>query len=222
MKFSFWAKILVGLWVVFASQSAYSATNDTVRIPEVSPALWQKFTATVGDKAKSAALIDQARIRSLFCSSCHGPDGNSLRPNIPKLAGQNPSYILEQLVKFSDGRRNHYVMVPLAKEFSDEEKIAFSLLFSGYKLVPAGGDAEMARMGKSIFESKCIACHGSNGRGDKGYARLAGQQPNYVAKVLTHFRDNTPERSSDLMEGVAAGLTDHQIKALSEYVGRMK
>ena len=195
--------------------------QEEIRVPEVRPELWSKFNQVVRNKSRRAQLLERVQERGLFCSSCHGRDGNGTRPHIPKLAGQNPPYILEQLEKFSDGRRNHYVMVPLAKQFTDEDKIGFALFFSRFKQVKAGGDPSLIADGKAVFERACVACHGADGRGSKGYARVAGQQPQYVRKTLTHFKMKAGDRQSDLMEQVSAGLNDHEIEAVSEYIGSM-
>jgi cytochrome c553 len=196
--------------------------TGTVRAPEVRPELWAKFREVNGSDQRRKIAAANAADRALFCSSCHGKDGNGTRPHIPKLAGQNASYILEQLEKFSDGRRKHYVMVPLAKEFSDADKIGFAIHFSGFTLKPAGGDDQLAAKGAPLYSKLCVHCHGEDGRGSKGYARLAGQQPVYVEKQLGTFRDKGSERHSELMEQVANSLSNHQIKSLANYIGQMK
>ena len=38
--------------------------------------------------------------RSAVCSACHGPNGNSVNPEWPRLAGQSAVYIAEQLRLF--------------------------------------------------------------------------------------------------------------------------
>ncbi len=113
-------------------------------------------------------------------------------------------------------------MVPLAKEFSDEDKVAFSLFFSKNELEPADYDPQLAAAGKPVYEKNCVACHGTDGRGSKGYARLAGQQPLYVETTLRNFKNKNPNRHSVQMEQVAAGLTDKEIKAVANYVATIK
>src|SRR5689334_4447728 len=34
------------------------------------------------------------------CAACHSPDGNSVAPTFPKLAGQNAPYLINQLKAF--------------------------------------------------------------------------------------------------------------------------
>src|SRR5579883_3289656 len=39
------------------------------------------------------------------CGTCHGPDGNSINPMFPRLAGQHAGYIVRQLKFFKDQSR---------------------------------------------------------------------------------------------------------------------
>jgi len=68
----------------------------------------------------------------------------------------------------------------------------------------------------SIVEQKCHLCHGMEGEASSAiYPRLAGQNPDYLAKQLLDFRDG--RRSSDIMNEMAKGLQDEEIDALAGY-----
>ena len=41
------------------------------------------------------------------CASCHGADGNGIPGQYPRLSGQIPSYLHEQLIAFADGERDN-------------------------------------------------------------------------------------------------------------------
>ena len=45
--------------------------------------------------------------KAAVCGACHGVDGNSMSAQFPKLAGQNASYIAEQLADFKSGKRTN-------------------------------------------------------------------------------------------------------------------
>lgn len=53
-----------------------------------------------GDPAKVQLLVKKQ------CGGCHGDDGNSLKPTVPKLAGQHADYLYKQLRNFkaADGK----------------------------------------------------------------------------------------------------------------------
>jgi cytochrome c553 len=183
-----------------------------------------------GDPADRERAIRRGRERITFCSHCHGEDGNSKRPDIPNLAGQNPAYLLEQFDAFVEGRRKDFVMQTLAKEFTMEDKINISVYFSSQK-VKSGQeiDARAAERGKVTFTNVCQFCHGADGRGEVGYARLAGQQKQYVINTLKRYRDNAnaerrePEvrRTNPRMEQVTQKLTDEEIRAVANYVASL-
>lgn len=172
--------------------------------------------------AKRDSVINAGRDRATFCSYCHGMDGNSEQPDYPHLAGQNPVYLLEQIEKFADGRRKKPVMNALASTFTPEEKMLLAVYYALSPLKPAKADSKLAELGAPIFQSRCVACHGPDGRGEKGYARLAGQKPDYVKKTLKGFRDGTDKRQNPLMEAVTAELTDSQIDTLAAYVANLR
>lgn len=168
--------------------------------------------------------------RSILCSHCHGSDGNSVKPDVPNLAAQNPAYIIEQISKFSDGRRKNFVMQSLASNFSFQDKVNLAVFYASQKLKPVAFDPAVAFKGERIYNSVCFRCHGENGRGEEGYARLAGQQSEYVEVTLKRYRASANKedvfdenkRSNAVMEQVAASLTNDDIKGLAQYIAMLK
>lgn len=55
------------------------------------------------------------------CAVCHGPNGMSMMPNAPHLAGQPAIYLVEQLKNYRSGKRPHEVMAVIAKPLTDAE-----------------------------------------------------------------------------------------------------
>jgi len=53
-----------------------------------------------------AAPVTTEQLVKARCADCHGPDGNSLKPTIPRLAGQHADYLYKQLRNFkaADGK----------------------------------------------------------------------------------------------------------------------
>ncbi|MGH1426973.1 MAG: c-type cytochrome [Arenicella sp.] len=77
-----------------------------------------------------------------------------------------------------------------------------------------------AEVGKSKA-STCVACHGENGISVQDeWPNLAGQKAAYLETALKAYRDGS--RQSDLMSGVATGLSDSDIADLAAYFSHLK
>ncbi|WP_018233098.1 c-type cytochrome [Thioalkalivibrio thiocyanodenitrificans] len=168
-------------------------------------------------------VIAEGRGRAVFCNACHGPDGNARRPNYPSLAGQNPVYLLDQIEQFASHTREKRIMNDLAETFSTEEKVVLALYYANMELEPiADLDTELARAGAGVYEARCAQCHGDQGLGEQGYARIAGQSPSYVANVLKAYRSGESPRRPSAMFGVARGLSETDVDAVAHYVAALR
>src|SRR5256885_7839144 len=78
--------------------------------------------------------------KSAVCSACHGPNGNSVNPEWPRLAGQSAVYIAEQLRLFRSGVRANPVMQPLATTLSDQDISDLAVYYEAQ--TPAGLEAD--------------------------------------------------------------------------------
>ena len=184
------------------------------------------------DPAKGEAIVKQV------CVACHAADGNSVAPANPKLAGQFPEYLHKQLVDFKakDGKkplRQSAVMNGMVANLSESDMGNLAAYFSGQKLKPAAAsDKDLAAQGQKLWRGgsaaqgipACEGCHGPAGAGIPAqYPRLAGQYSDYLAAQLKAFRDGV--RANDpngMMRGVAAHLTDRNIRALAEYAAGLR
>lgn len=181
------------------------------------------------DEAMQSA-IRAGKERSILCGHCHGVDGNSSKSDIPNLAAQNPAYIVEQIGKFAAGDRKNFVMQTLASNFTFKDKVNLAVYFSSQDVKPIEAAPALAATGERIYKNVCFRCHGANGKGEEGYARLAGQQIAYVQMTLKRFRANANEtnaldetkRSNASMEQVAARLSDEEIEGLAHYIALLK
>jgi cytochrome c553 len=69
--------------------------------------------------------------------------------------------------------------------------------------------------GKAI-SGQCAACHGNRGKAvDTSYPNLAGQNYQYLVHALNKFKHG--QRDNSLMQGIASGLSEDQIKHLAAY-----
>ncbi|PKM16992.1 MAG: cytochrome biogenesis protein ResB [Gammaproteobacteria bacterium HGW-Gammaproteobacteria-2] len=172
------------------------------------------------DVAYKAAVRGGAE-RVAFCSYCHGKDGNSVKPEVPKLAGQNAKYLFNQFERFAEGERKNFVMQELADQLSAQDRINIAIYYSSLPVSVEPVDATLASNGKIIYDTLCHVCHGPDGHGKDEYPRLAGQKPDYVALTLRAFRDAASKHSDPTMLQVATTLSDDNVDAISAYVGTL-
>jgi len=145
----------------------------------------------------AADLLIKGRRAAAVCANCHGEGGNSVKPDIPNLAGQNPMYLLEQTRQFADGRRRFDFMEGMIKAMSSDEKVGVALFYAGQAVVTSSAtNAALAAKGKEIFNKNCFRCHGNDGHGNDTFARIAGQQKGYLTNTLKSYRSGHGPRRS--------------------------
>lgn len=175
------------------------------------------------DARLAASLVKNGQKVAAFCVNCHGEGGNSGKPEVPNLAGQNPAYLLEQSRLFAEGRRRDAFMESLFKAMSTDEKAGVALYFAAQPVVarePAR--AELGAAGQALYARLCVRCHGADGHGNEKIARIAGQQPVYLALTLKRYRAGSGVRTDPLMVEQARLLSDAQIEALVAHVSAMR
>jgi cytochrome c553 len=67
--------------------------------------------------ASAPALAGDAEAgkrKSKPCAACHGPDGNSVSPEFPRIAGQHYDYLVKALQRYKSGERKDPIMAPMA------------------------------------------------------------------------------------------------------------
>jgi len=185
--------------------------------------------------------VEAGATKSAVCSACHGPNGNSVAPDWPRLAGQSAIYIAGQLRLFRSGVRNNPVMMPLASGLSDQDIDDLAVYYEAQ--TPAGLEADPSywKAGEALYLSGdtaheipgCVACHGPVGRGNlaAGYPALRAQQSVYVVKQLNDYANGTrytgpnpaaASRNSVMMFTIAKQLSPEQIRDVASYVQGMR
>ncbi|EPJ92048.1 MULTISPECIES: c-type cytochrome [Pseudomonas] len=180
-------------------------------------------TALVGDAAAGQA-------KTAVCGACHGPDGNSMAPNFPKLAGQGDRYLLKQLHEIKDGKRQVLEMTGLLANLNDQDLADIAAFYSSQKSSVGAADPALVAQGEALFRGgnlekgmpACTGCHSPDGQGNAaaGFPHLGGQHASYIEKQLTDFRegDRTNDGDSMIMRGIAAKMSNKDIKALASYI----
>lgn len=189
------------------------------------------------DKPPSA---QELKAKTDYCKTCHGIGGQGFRgaAPMPRLAGQQPEYISNQLQAFIDRRRTNPVMNNVAHVLSPSMVKALSGYFKSLDPKPLGGvgvSKELAAEGKKIFEEgipsanvpPCASCHGPDAKGADSFPRLAGQLNDYILRKLTNWdkergQDKANPDTSVIMQPIAHDLTETQIKAVAAYVSQLE
>jgi len=180
-------------------------------------------TVLAGDAAAGQA-------KTAVCAACHGPDGNSMAPNFPTLAGQGERYLLKQLHDIKDGKRVVLEMTGQLTNLSDQDLADIAAYYASQKSSVGAADPALVERGQALFRGgdiekglpACIGCHSPNGQGNiaAGFPHVGGQHASYIEKQLTDFREGDRTNDSDtmVMRSIAAKLSNKDIKALASYI----
>jgi cytochrome c553 len=195
--------------VLVAYPAAPSSTNDSAQL--------------------GAQLVAQGTTKgAVACARCHGFDGAADGSGaFPKLAGQSPEYLAEQLRLYSSGERKNALMEPIAKGLSESEMKAVAQYYASARAnafvaqlqsseVLARGE-QLAKVGDlSIRVQACESCHGPNGTGlPPAVPYLAGQYRQYIALQIQMYKKGF--RKNEQMKDPAQNLRDQDIAAVAAY-----
>ena len=175
---------------------------------------------------------DAGKGKAAICGACHGPDGNSVVPIWPKIAGQHAPYLERQLALIKGGERQVPEMAGIVISLSEQDMADLAAYFSTQTSSAGLADEALLAVGEKLYRGgnadtdipACMSCHGPAGEGNPlaAYPSLAGQHSVYSAKMLTGFRAGqqwgVDDASSNIMTDVAKRLTDDEIKAVSSYI----
>lgn len=193
------------------------------------------FILSVATAAESAVLvpdINAGRQKSEPCVVCHGPDGNSVVPAWPKIAGQPERYLVEQLKEYRKGEKGtrfNAVMYGLVGTLTDQDIVDLAGYFASQQRTPGVTDEKWMSLGEKIYRGgnpktgvpACQGCHDPAGRGNPpaGFPPLSGQQSAYAVDQLKAFKNgarlNDP---NEIMRDISQRMTDEEIEAVGNYV----
>jgi cytochrome c553 len=168
--------------------------------------------------------------KSAVCAACHGPDGNSLAPLWPKLAGQHENYLLQQIQAFKVGTRSEPTMSPMAAPLSDQDMADLAAYFATQVRQPGTAGEKSMPVGQKIYRGgnkatglpACGGCHGPAGAGNAAanYPSVNSQQVDYVKKQLDDYKSGArgKEGKGIIMRDIAAKMTPDEIQAVTDYI----
>jgi len=197
------------------------------------------LTATFGLAARSAsnpvaaapaasdAVIPATSKVMSVCQNCHGPRGDSVLANYPRLNAQQAEYIAAQLKSLRSHKRRdtHWLyMGGIVRELDDPMIAGLAKYYAGQNPTQPQTGGALATEGEAIFMNgvpaagiaACQQCHGRHGEGSGVIPRIAGQHASYFRTVMADFRSKL--RANDTMHGVVKNITDRQIEALASYL----
>jgi len=194
--------------------------------------------ALAQDKGATAVSAQELTAKTDYCKTCHGIEGQGFRGSfpMPRLAGQQPEYIENQLKAFIEHRRSNPVMFNVAHALSPSMVGSLAAHFRGLNPPPfGGGPRNLVARGKTIYEEghpeanvpACSACHGPDGKGRDEIPRLAGQLYPYTLKALRNWgreRGHGSARSdiSAVMAPTAHNMSQAEIAAVAAYVSTLR
>ena len=220
-----------------ARLTAVLAATLTGLLGYTSTAFAAEATAAIKGTAEAGAA------KAATCLACHGPNGNSVNPEWPVIAGQNANYLAEQIALIRDGKRMNALMQPMVKGLSDQDVADLSAYFASQ--TPVGHEADVAtwQAGEKLFRGgdtargipACMACHGPVGRGNPaaGYPALRAQYGVYTVKQLGYYATQVRYTkdakgnvqagpNSQMMLTIAARLSADDRRNLASYIQGMR
>ena len=210
-------------------------------------AVWRFATVAVAmtgaayakDADKAAVPPRELQGKIAYCENCHGVSARGFHGYypIPRLAGQQPEYLKNQLQAFIERRRTNNIMFNVAHVLDPAMLDALTTNLHNLDPKPLVGPApkELLAAGKKIYDEglpnsdvpPCASCHGPEAKGDGQLPRLAGQLSDYLFNKLTNWtkeRGQDPKNpdASSIMQPIAHSLTEQQIKAVAAYVNTLE
>jgi cytochrome c553 len=229
-----------------ASSAPPAATAATPQPPTAPPAATPSAAPAPAPPATSSLPFTDGKVadgatKAALCAACHGPSGNSVNPEWPRLAGQSAVYVAEQLRLFRSGVRDNPTMKPLAATLKDQDIDDLAVYYEAQTPTGLEADPSYWQAGEAVYLSgdrsrevpACVACHGPVGRGNlaAGYPALRAQQSVYVAKQLNDYASgaryagaNAPagDPNAVMMLTIAKRLTPEEIRDVASYVQGMR
>ena len=114
---------------------------DVLRTSAAALALALAGTAFAADDHHSLAQGDAkaGADKAATCVACHGPDGNSVNPEWPKIAGQSARYLEGSLAAYKSGDRKNALMAGQAMNLSEQDMKDLAAHYAAQTMTPGAG-----------------------------------------------------------------------------------
>lgn len=173
------------------------------------------------------------------CAGCHNPDGNSIIPTNPILAGQHAAYTVKQLMDFKEGddgepaKRPSPIMAPMVAGLSLEDMRDLGAYYAQQapqEGISNGRNQDLLKLGEIIYRGgnlenevpACASCHSPDGAGlPSNYPRVAGQHADYTYAQLRAF-DKNRKNDNEVMQLVVSRMNAREKRAVAEFITSLK
>ena len=182
------------------------------------------FLARLEGLARPLDMAEDAGLVRLFYSSDYALEQCSRHPEwLGHAAAWAAGPPLDPVEAMARLVTLHHDEEGLMKALNNEEKVGVALYYSNQEVVPQPvKDAALVARGKAYYDKICFRCHGERGHGSEAYARIAGQQVEYLSTTLKRYRDGSAARADAIMASNTRLMTDADIQAVVAYVSSMK
>jgi cytochrome c553 len=185
-------------------------------------ALGLSLAATaVATSARAEGNVANGKVLAYTCQGCHGiPNYKNAFPSysVPKLGGQNPTYIINALKAYTTGERSHPTMHAQAASLDDQARADIAAFFRGS---PSEANNQVVGTPPASTQT-CVACHGADGAKTVGdeFPVLAGQKADYIVQALKDYKSG--KRKNAVMGGIIGGIDEKEYDELAQFFANQK
>lgn len=144
------------------------------------------------------------------CMSCHGPQGNSVGPATPSIAGMSAKYIVKSMQDFKSYEREATIMNRIAMGYDNDDFDRLGQYFSEQPRIPLiQPSGDLADTGREIHQEYCSGCHQDNGTSAEDNAGfLQGQWKAYLDYSLADALDGARPMKRKMIRKLKAVLDE--------------
>lgn len=181
---------------------------------------------------------------NVTCAGCHGELGQGgSKGEYPRLAGQRPGYLADQLKSFRARKRINIPMYPYTQErelpdedirevaaylasielptkwpeFKDTDDALTRLTLTERVMIIPRAAGNLAN-GEAKYQKQCATCHARNGMGRGMFPRLVGQYTSYLKRQVDKYLAKERPHDEPEVGGVLTELKADDIQDILAYL----
>ena len=159
------------------------------------------------------------------CIACHGKDGKMpLKPNYPKLVGQNLMYAVAQMKDIQSSARANgesVAMKGMMHLVSAQEMEVIADWLASLEM-DISSEVSSDSEGAMLYNQKgCAACHGADAKTPllPNYPKLSGQSQEYTVVQMADIKSGVRNNGQTAaMKGIMVNVSDDDIQTISGWL----